>query len=214
MSEHHPNSMQATPDSDGRKRILMAAYPLFVDHGFKSVSMQQIADATGIHKATLYHHFLHKEALFTAVVQIALDQISSEVSHITEEGGSAASQLVQVACRIFSGTQSDLGRLMTDFREHISPEQREQLKRERTFPWDQFEHIFASAIASGELPADVDLELAVSTFMGMVWGQVWVRHLDRVTSPLNEQLAQNVVDILFAGLRAHASAPASGVTAG
>ena len=59
----------ALPESEARNRVLDAARPLFVDYGYKGVSMQQIAAAAGIHKATLYHHFKDKDALFAAVVE-------------------------------------------------------------------------------------------------------------------------------------------------
>jgi AcrR family transcriptional regulator len=40
-------------DSEGRLRILRAAYPLFVERGYDGVSMQGIADAVPLNKATL-----------------------------------------------------------------------------------------------------------------------------------------------------------------
>ncbi len=58
-------------ESESRNRVLDAAYPLFVQQGYKAVSMQQIADAVSINKATLYHHFRSKDDLFLAVVHVA-----------------------------------------------------------------------------------------------------------------------------------------------
>src|SRR5215207_7179790 len=50
--------------SEGQVRIVRAAYPLFVEQGYVSVSMQEIADAVPLNKATLYHHFQNKDDLF------------------------------------------------------------------------------------------------------------------------------------------------------
>jgi AcrR family transcriptional regulator len=205
MNEHHSHT---STESDGRGRILRAAYDLFIEHGFKAVSMQQIADASQITKATLYHHFLNKEALFTEVMLMAMQQMRAEVAESVGRGGSASDQLTQFASRIFARTQSDFGRLTTDMHENISVEQRNLLLKERSFPLDLLEEIIAGAVESGELP-EVAPGLAVSMFIGLVWGQIWTRKMEWIDGPLNEDLARVVVDIFFAGLR-HAPSTARG----
>ena len=55
-------------DVSGRGRILREARLLFTALGYAAVSMQQIADAAAVNKATLYHHFRDKEELFLSVM--------------------------------------------------------------------------------------------------------------------------------------------------
>ncbi len=55
-------------DVSGRGRILREARLLFTAQGYAAVSMQQIADAAAVNKATLYHHFRDKEDLFLSVM--------------------------------------------------------------------------------------------------------------------------------------------------
>lgn len=195
-----PRLEETGPGSDGQCRILGVAYPLFVEHGYKSVSMQQIAGAAQIHKATLYHHFRNKDAIFIAVVQMALRQIRSQVAEVMARGGAASDQLAQIAYQMFASTESDFGRLMTDAQENIAAEQRHALLRDESFPWDLYEQIIIRAVQSGELP-DVDVGLAISMFIGLVFGQTWVRRIGRVSDPLDERVARTIIDILFAGLR-------------
>jgi AcrR family transcriptional regulator len=187
-------------ESDGQSRILRVAYPLFVECGYQAVSMQQIADAAQIHKATLYHHFLNKDAIFIAVVQMALRQIRGQIAEVIEQGGTAEEQLTRIACQTFVNTQSDFGRLMTDAQENIPAEQRHSLLRDEIFPWDLYAQIFTRAVETGELPA-IDVSMAISMFLGLAFGQTWVRKIGRVDSPLDEQVARTIVDILFQGLR-------------
>lgn len=59
---------ETAANGGGGERILREAPALFTAHGYASVSMQQIADAAGVNKATLYHHFRDKEDLFVAVI--------------------------------------------------------------------------------------------------------------------------------------------------
>ena len=49
-------------------RILSAAYELFYKEGFARVSMDAIAEASGLTKRTLYYHFDSKDALAAAVL--------------------------------------------------------------------------------------------------------------------------------------------------
>jgi AcrR family transcriptional regulator len=58
------------PASAGRKieTVKTAARVLFLDHGFSATSMDAIAKAAGVSKATLYAYFPSKEALFASLI--------------------------------------------------------------------------------------------------------------------------------------------------
>src|SRR4029450_12839728 len=52
----------------GRQQIVEAARAHFFSHGFRSVTMDDLADELGISKKTLYAHFAAKLALLEAVL--------------------------------------------------------------------------------------------------------------------------------------------------
>ncbi|MFD7659993.1 TetR/AcrR family transcriptional regulator [Actinosynnema sp. NPDC059797] len=65
------------------ERILDRAAGLFARHGFAHTSLKDLADAVGLSKAGLLHHFPSKEALFEAAMEMGrtqsqhvLDQVS------------------------------------------------------------------------------------------------------------------------------------------
>ena len=63
--------MPKTPDpakTDRRAEILALATEAFVTNGYAGTSMAELARAVGIQKASLYHHFPSKQALFVACV--------------------------------------------------------------------------------------------------------------------------------------------------
>ena len=60
-----------------RNQILTAALGLISHGGYSSASLQQIADAVGMTKAGLLHHFGSREGLFTAILE-RRDQIDTE----------------------------------------------------------------------------------------------------------------------------------------
>src|SRR6476620_9202875 len=52
-----------------RTRILDAAMLVFRRQGFRRASIEQVAEAAGLTRQALYHHFESKEALFRAVIE-------------------------------------------------------------------------------------------------------------------------------------------------
>lgn len=192
--------------SEARSRILHAAYPLFVEHGYDAVSMQGIADAVPLNKATLYHHFQSKDDLFLAVVRMAMSRLHTQILDFIAEGGSAADQLIRVAVQIFEDSQSEFGRLLTDARKNLSAEQQHLLTERCADPWNLYEAIFSSAVANHEIPP-VDITLAATMFAGLIQGQTWALKLGRIDGPLDHARAAFLVDTLFAGLNSVASTP-------
>jgi AcrR family transcriptional regulator len=81
-----PSKRSKTRTTDaGRQRIVEAARAHFFSHGFRSVTMDDLADELGISKKTLYVHFPDKMALLEAVLadkfarlELKLKQVASE----------------------------------------------------------------------------------------------------------------------------------------
>ena len=76
-------SMADTADS--RAAILEAAKLLFMQEGFRGISMRQIAEAVGVTKAALYYHFKDKEELFVAIVERYLVAMSILIDEVTRQ---------------------------------------------------------------------------------------------------------------------------------
>lgn len=56
-----------------RERILDAAMEIFARYGYRRASMDQVAEAAGLTRQAVYHHFPGKEALFRAGVEALHD---------------------------------------------------------------------------------------------------------------------------------------------
>ena len=88
-----------------RDRILDAAMTVFRRHGFRRSSIEQAAEAAGLTRQALYHHFKSKEALFRALIERlyenALDAEIAAANTKEKEGGSLADILVaQITARL------------------------------------------------------------------------------------------------------------------
>lgn len=62
--------------------ILDAAAQIFSQRGIDGASMEQIADACRVSKATIYHYFKSKDALIFALVRRLFDVDQSKLEHL------------------------------------------------------------------------------------------------------------------------------------
>ncbi|APE17168.1 TetR family transcriptional regulator [Mycobacterium sp. WY10] len=62
---------------DRKRQILDQAARLFIDRGFHSVKLEEIAEAAGVTARALYRHYDNKQALLTAVILNAQDEYQS-----------------------------------------------------------------------------------------------------------------------------------------
>jgi AcrR family transcriptional regulator len=82
----------AEPDRSERKRlaITVAATDLFLQHGYRGTSMDDIAAAAKVSKQTVYKQFVDKEQLFChvvlAMVDAASDPVHEAVRHLEVSG--------------------------------------------------------------------------------------------------------------------------------
>jgi AcrR family transcriptional regulator len=202
-----PTNLVATASTgEGRERVLNEAYALFVAVGYAEVSMQQIAVAAGVTKATLYHHFDSKDELFGAVCRRELQRIRAGVAACIDDAAPFREQLEAVA-RFFlgHGLHSDFIRLMTDFERHLPPEQRRACMAGEVRPDELVRPLFERAAAHGELrDSHLDLELATSLFFGMIFGQIKSaqRRGHDAAARTADELAPAIADALLYGIGA------------
>jgi AcrR family transcriptional regulator len=58
------------PAKETKRRIIDAAYGRFYERGFARIGVDDIAEAAGVTKRTLYYHFDSKDALIAAVLEV------------------------------------------------------------------------------------------------------------------------------------------------
>jgi len=87
--------MTAQPASEqtSRDKILDAAEVLFARRGYSGVGLSEIAEATGLGKSSLFHHFRNKPQLYAAVTTRILDQIEARLVRSLAAGGDPLARL-------------------------------------------------------------------------------------------------------------------------
>jgi AcrR family transcriptional regulator len=156
--------------SKSHEKVLRAALDLFGERGIDATSMDSIASASGVSKATIYKHWADKEALLMEVMLLihGLDREPEDV-----DSGDLRRDLATVLTR----------RPPDEFdkvRERIMPSliayatvHREFGKAWRTRvmepPRQCLKSILQRGIDRGLLPAALDLELALALLLGPVF---------------------------------------------
>lgn len=85
---------------DTHNRILDSAYKLFYREGFERTGVNEIAEATGVTKRTLYNHFPSKDDLIAAVLEAQAMLAEEEIRRWCSTGPMTPTELVET---IFSG---------------------------------------------------------------------------------------------------------------
>jgi AcrR family transcriptional regulator len=82
------------------ERILDAAAKVFLERGFEGASVDEIADVARAGKPTIYARFPGKEALFTAVVERIVREITSSFERIAPTGATIEERLASIGISI------------------------------------------------------------------------------------------------------------------
>ncbi|MCP3802961.1 TetR/AcrR family transcriptional regulator [Allokutzneria sp. A3M-2-11 16] len=86
---------------------------LFAEHGYPNVGLETIAQAAGVTKGALYHHFSSKAALFRHVLARIQDEVGERVHQAADAHPDPWTQLVE-GCRAFldAGTDPEVQQIM------------------------------------------------------------------------------------------------------
>ena len=70
------------PIMDDKQNFLVKAAELFIENGAKTVTMDDVANAFGISKKTLYQMFRNKEELLEEILRYHLDLVISSLKQL------------------------------------------------------------------------------------------------------------------------------------
>lgn len=152
------------------RQIVAAASELFVRKGYSNVTMQDIATAAGIGKATLYYHTPSKEDLGLLVVDAHLDTFINQAKQIAGTDDSPTDRLRTLIEMLTDWLAA--GRELVEFmmppKGHPPVKTMRRMKRFRDGYLDLLEGIVRDGIQTGEFRSDVDSSVATRAVLGMV----------------------------------------------
>jgi AcrR family transcriptional regulator len=165
--------------SDRRDEILAAAQRCFVRAGFHGASMQDICAEAGMSPGNLYRYFPSKEAIIAGIAERDRGEVAQQFANADLSQGLFA--VLEGMVRHYFG---DYPRERVLLCTEIMSEARRNPEIARisaSFDADVRKwllDLLRAAVASGDIPGDVDLEGAVTMLMLIVDGVWWRRALD------------------------------------
>lgn len=99
--------------------ILRVAAEVLSEKGYAGTSLEEVADRLDLAKASLYHYFDSKEALFSACLGTPAEELISRLSAIAEGAGSAWERLRRLMVEQVRFTTYDTAELSRLFLQHL-----------------------------------------------------------------------------------------------
>jgi AcrR family transcriptional regulator len=206
MSDQTTSKTQKQIQSEQtRQRIIQAATRLFARKGFYGTSIAHLAQAVGLTKGALYHHFENKDAIFFAVIASARDDWNREVARDVVQGEDAITRLSilldehtrrldenDMLCLVLSSLMAEM--------EDANPGYATVIQEMYAELIGFIERIVQKGQAAGEIRSDLDARLLASSIVGVLRGIGCYPVLGQVGADrmaMTEMLKQ----MLFEGLR-------------
>ena len=201
----------ARPRSAGydlqREQMLAAAAQLFATQGYTATTMQQVAAACQVSKATLYHYVRDKQALLAQITEGhvgRLEQLVHEVEAQQLSPRALLQALISRFMQVYAQSEYEHRVLTEDVKFLGEAERQAVLNGQR-----RVVRAFARAVGGvrPDLQADgLDKPLAMLLFGMINWTFTWLRSGGPLT---HESLAPLVVGLFLGGLDALRPVPAA-----
>ncbi|NJC95615.1 MAG: hypothetical protein C3F07_04625 [Anaerolineales bacterium] len=182
-----------------REDILDAAAQVFRQKGFHGASMNDIAEAVNLQKASLYHHVSSKQEILLALLDQALVLLLEKISPLSVQAIPADKKLQQMvrAYLCILSDNTDLAAVLLF--EHRSLERR--LHARHVPNRDKFESLWREVISEGvraRLFKCDNPALATRALLGIMnWTITWYRPDGELSI---EQIADQYSNLLLNGL--------------
>ncbi len=147
--------------------ITDVAFRVFAERGYDATSMDDVARAAGITKASIYHHVPSKEALLARGLDRALEALFAVLEEPAAREGRAGDRVAAILRRAAEITMSLQAEVSVLFRVRgNSATELAAMERRRSFD-ALLSELVREAQRAGEIRADIDPALLVRLVFGM-----------------------------------------------
>ncbi len=187
--------------ADRELAIRAAALRIFREKGYHAASMQDIADAVGLYKGSLYHYVSSKEELLIRLFEGRAEQVLREIDAVASGPGSPRERLRGSVRAYVLGVLRNLDSVHIYLREEqaLPPWALRQVHLEQRAMRDLFGRVIGEGIREGEFVGG-DPKLAALALLGMcTWVHRWYRPHGRLAETvIADDFAERAVRMLSA----------------
>ncbi len=195
-----------------RQNILKAAKRLFIERGFKSVTVANIAEKAELSKGAIYLYFSSKEEIYAQILLTDIERFHREISQIFNGGKSAADILLDFAdayIDIFLKEPEQFRILMNFMLQadtlNLSSETRRQIISEMNRTISLIEKILQYGVDSGELTLrKQDIRKMRNVLWGLLNGIISLHLFVGAESMREERIRSSVregIETMIVGLK-------------
>jgi len=156
-----------------REQILDAAQQLVQERGIQAVSFQDIANAVGLKKPSLFHHFANKEALVAALLERCRTSYGARYAEVLDADAPAPEKLKGIIQLFDAALKKDQPCLLAALGYgvgELSDPLRDALKHTAESSLQRYTTVFVQGRNEGSLRFSGSPEHAAQAFLGMLQG--------------------------------------------
>lgn len=183
-----------------RERILSSAIKLFIEHGFKKLTVDEIASAIGISKRTLYKYYPSKEellvatmkyrqkAIFNLIHPVIHDDKLNSIEKIKQMGEIIAHELAEAPVKLMM----DMEMAMPDICRNFKAMRRKNMLAE-------FNYFYEEGVRTGFFREDIKREFVIEMYYQSMENML---HSDvqKTLKMHPTEIYKCMVNVLFQGL--------------
>jgi len=161
-----------------RRQILDEAARLFDERGYHTTSMEDIAEAVGIRKPTLYHYFRSKVEILDTVYQETIGELIARQEQRATISMTPEQRVLETMADVLETIDARHGHVRVFFEHHRElPEDRhEEIMARRERYHQQLVAIIQAGIDDGTFRPGLDPQLAALLIFGACnWAYQWYR---------------------------------------
>ncbi len=183
-----------------RAEVLEAATTLFYQRGYAATTTQDIGNALGLLKGSLYYYIDSKEDLLYEIIRDVHDEglrRIEQLQHLPIDSLSKLRIFIQRGVSFVTTHPRQIRIFLNDGRS-LSTERQEHLREERL----QYDHYLRKLIATGQgdgsVCPDIDSHIAATSIVGLInWISYWYRPDSDIPA---DSLAVEYADLILNGL--------------
>ncbi len=182
-----------------RQEIVDAAETLFAERGYHHTSMQDLGEATGMLRGSLYAHIQSKDELLVEIVQRAAAQFLDGMAEIVHGPGTVPHRLREAFrhhVRVVTGNLAAAAVFLFEWR-HLPPDVRKDIAGRR----DRYEGLWRSLLSEGQADGTLSVEdpavAAIFLLSAGNWLAQWYRPGGRLSA---DQVADQFFRLAMDGI--------------
>lgn len=195
-----PIARQPAGGEPARRRIVAGARAYFFAHGFRGVTMDDLAAELGMSKKTLYAHFPSKMALLQEVICDKLSSVETDLERVTAESGNDFPAHLQALLACMRGHTDEIGAAYVRDVRREAPELFAQVQtRRRELIQRFFGKLLQDGRKAGRIRKDIPATMMIEMLLGAVDSVVNPAKMEELGSTPKEAFYQ-IITIFLEGV--------------